>query len=278
MPLHYAVIEGHRSAYIDVGQGPPLMLIHGFGGSMWNWEHQVYALSTRHRVIIMDLLGSGLSDKPALAYTPARMSQFFSAFMNALGVERATLIGNSMGAGLAMAMALDHPDRVARLILIAGFPPDPYQSIASPRYRRFLDHRPPLWLGVIGNRLAGRGVTRAMLEEIIHDHSLITPLVIERSFRNRQISGFLPPLYSLLDHIQDWTTTYGRRLHEITVPTLVLWGTHDRVLPYHVGEELHRLIPQSHLHAIPETGHMPHWEKPARVNRLILEFLKDLMA
>ncbi|RMH37920.1 MAG: alpha/beta fold hydrolase [Nitrospirae bacterium] len=275
MPLQYATVEGHRIAYLDIGQGPPLMLIHGFGGSIWNWEHQVHELATRHRIIVMDLLGSGRSDKPAVAYTPSRMVQFFFSFMNVLGVERATLIGNSMGAGLAMAIALDYPDRVTRLILIAGFPPDPYRSIASKRYRRFLDHRPPLWLGVISNRLAGRGVTRAMLEEIIHDRTLITPLVIERSFHNRRIPGFLPPLYSLVDHIQDWTKTYGQRLHEIAVPTLLLWGSHDRVLPYRVGMDLHRLIPQSRLHAVPEAGHMPQWEKPAFVNRLILEFLEN---
>ena len=99
-----------------------------------------------HRVIIPDLIGSGLSDKPEETYSPEHLVKFFLAFMDKLEIKHATLIGNSMGAGLAMAMALDHPDRVDRLILISGFPSQVEASVASPQYRRFLLHRPPLWL------------------------------------------------------------------------------------------------------------------------------------
>ncbi|MBA3968428.1 MAG: alpha/beta fold hydrolase, partial [Nitrospirales bacterium] len=105
VPYQTTRVNNHRIAYLDVGQGPPLILIHGFGGSMWQWEHQYSVLAHTHRVIILDLLGSGLSDKPEEAYTPKHMVEFFRQFMDTLNIPRATLVGNSMGAGLAMAMA-----------------------------------------------------------------------------------------------------------------------------------------------------------------------------
>jgi pimeloyl-ACP methyl ester carboxylesterase len=90
---------------------------------MWQWENQYSPLAQTHRVLIPDLLGSGLSDKPEAVYSPENLVKFFHDFMDSLEIKQATLIGNSMGAGLAMAMALDYPNHVDQLVLISGFPP-----------------------------------------------------------------------------------------------------------------------------------------------------------
>ncbi len=274
VPIQTIQVKDHRVAYLDVGQGTPVILIHGFGGSMWQWEYQYHPLAQSHRVIIPDLIGSGLSDKPETVYSPEHLVQFFRDFMESLEIEHATLIGNSMGAGLAMAMALDHPESVDRLVLISGFPPQVEASVASPQYRQFLLHRPPLWLATLGNQIAGRGTTERFLKEIVYQPELVSALVVERSFHNRQRGGLLTPLYSLLDHMDTWEERYGQRLGNIAQPTLLLWGDHDRVFPLEVGEQVKTLLPQAEWQVIQESGHLPQWEQPHVVNPLILSFLK----
>jgi pimeloyl-ACP methyl ester carboxylesterase len=197
--------------------------------------------------------------------------------MNSLEIERAILIGNSMGAGLAMAMALDYPDRVERLVLISGFPAQVEDSVASPQYRQFLHYRPPLWLATIGNRLSGRGTTERLLKEIVYQPELISASIIERSFHNRQRGNLLTPLYSLLDNIDTWDEHYGQRLANIPHPTLLLWGDHDRVFPLDIGKQVKKLLPQAEWHIIPEAGHLPQWEQPQVVNSLILSFLEKAL-
>lgn len=273
-PFQKVSVGEHTIAYLDTGDGPPLVLLHGFGGSMWNWEHQYQTLATHYRVIIPDLLGSGLSDKPSIAYTPGRLVEFFVKFLDTLDLQTVTLIGNSMGAGLAMAMGLDFPQRVERLVLISGFPDRVKDNIASEHYRRFLHHRPPLWLAKFGNWVATRGATEHLLKEIVYQPHLITPTVIERSYQNRIRGGFLAPLYSLLDNIDTWETQYGHRLTQLTQPVLLVWGNHDKVFPLAVGEKVRQLLPQAEWHVIPEAGHMPQWEQPTAVNRLIENFLR----
>ncbi len=274
VPYQTTRVNNHRIAYLDVGQGPPLILIHGFGGSMWQWEHQYSVLAHTHRVIILDLLGSGLSDKPEESYTPKHMVEFFRQFMDTLNIPRATLVGNSMGAGLAMAMALDYPERVERLVLISGFPAQVENSIASQYYRGFLNHRPPLWLAKLGNLMAGKRTTEQILKEIIYNSALISPTIIDRSFHNRQRGDFLSPLYSLMDNIKTWEGQYGNRLQKIPHQVLLLWGEHDRVFPLEVGERVKDQVPHVEWHVIPEAGHIAQWEAPAIVNQLILSFLE----
>lgn len=275
MPYHTVSVNHHRIAYAEIGTGPPVILLHGFGGSMWNWEYQHEALSKHYRLLIPDLLGSGLSDKPSGPYAPKDLIDFFRTFMDVMNIPEAVLIGNSMGAGLAMGMALDHPERVDRLVLISGLPPNLRESVASRKYQQFMNHRPPLWLAKLGNWMGGRSTTEKLLQEIIFRQELITPLVIERSFQNRQRGGLIEPLYALLDNIDDWEAQYGSRINQIRQKTLVLWGEHDRVLPPDVGERLTQALPQATWKIVPESGHLPQWEQPEIVNQAIRDFLSQ---
>ncbi len=274
LPIHIVTVQGHRLAYLDEGQGSPVVLLHGFGGSMWQWEYQQADLSARHRLITLDLLGSGLSDKPAIDYRPDRLIDSLQGFLDALGIERASLVGNSMGAGLATAFALAYPERVDRLVLISGLPPGIEAKLASPIMKRAVETRMPVWLIELGNRLFGSNATEKVLAEIVFDHSLLTPAVIERSNRNRIRPGLMRPLMSLRDHLPEWESEFAPRLHTIARPTLIIWGENDGLFPARVGEELHGLIPHSVLHLIPNAGHIPQWEQPRLVNELLLRFLE----
>jgi len=142
VPLRSVLVNGHRIAYVDAGEGIPVILLHGFGGSMWQWEYQ-QRLSDSLRVIIPDVLGSGLSDKPEISYSPDDMMGFLMEFMDALHIRQAVLVGHSMGAGLAVGMALEHPDRVTKLVLISGLPQHVRQKLTNPTIKRALDTPAP---------------------------------------------------------------------------------------------------------------------------------------
>lgn len=251
-----------------------MLLVHGLGGSMWQWEYQQAALAAHHRVVTPDLLGSGLSDKPDLAYTPDEMVAFFLGFMDALGIEKASLAGNSMGAGLVMAVAIAHPERVDRLVLIGGLPRGVREKLTGPLTRRAIETTAPVWLIRLGNWLAGRWVTEEVLKEIVYDHSRITPAVIERSYRNRRRPGLIPPLMAMARNLPRWEEGFALRIGEIRQPTLIIWGAEDAVFPPDVGRELQRLIPGATFALIPRAGHMPQWEQPEAVNPLLITFLK----
>ena len=274
IPIHTALVHGQKIAYLDIGQGEPVVLIHGFGGSMWQWEHQQTTLSKYTRLITLDLVGSGLSDKPDIAYTPDDMLDFFVGFMDAVDLPRATLVGNSMGAGLAIGMALTHPTRVTRLILIDGLPGNVMKKLTSPSIRRALGTSAPSWLVSFGNWLFGGLMIESILKEIVHDPALLTPAVIERSNRNRQQPGLVAPIMTVRDTIPLWESGFAMRLGEITHPTLILWGEEDRVFPIAVGEELQRTIKGSQLVRIPKSGHIPQWEQPAISNEAMVKFLR----
>jgi pimeloyl-ACP methyl ester carboxylesterase len=273
LPVHTVSVHGQRLAYLDQGQGPPVILLHGFGGSMWQWEYQQTVLSARHRVVTLDLLGSGLSDKPVIDYKPDILIAYLRGFMLDLGLEHATLIGNSMGAGLAIAFALTDPEKVERLILISGLPPRVEEALTSPIMKRAVDTRVPVWLAEFGSWLFGSRPTETILKEIVFDHTLLTPAVMERSNRNRRAPGLIRPLMSIRDHLPQWESQFAPRMNTITHSTLILWGEEDRLFPPQIAHDIHMMIPGSTLHLIPKAGHIPQWERPDIVNAFIIGFL-----
>lgn len=274
-PVHAVTVNGTRIAYLDIGSGPPVILIHGFGGSMWQWEYQQAALASHYRVITPDLPGSGLSDKPDIAYTPDEMVAFVRGFMDALGIQKAAFVGNSMGAGLVIGMAVAHPDRVDRLVLISGLPKGVREKLTGPLIRRAVETSAPVWLIRFGNWLAGRWVTEDVLKEIVYDHSRLTPAVIERSVRNRTRPGLIPAAMATARNLPLWEQGFALRIGEISRPTLVIWGAEDEVFPSAVGQELQATIKGASFSLIPKAGHIPQWEQPEAVNSLLITFLKS---
>ena len=274
MSIQTVLVHDQRIAYLDVGIGPPVILIHGFGGSMWQWEQQQHALSQHFRVLTLDLPGAGLSDKPEIDYRPDQMLDFLVGFMDALKFQQATLVGNSMGAGLAIGMTLAHPTRVAKLVLIDGLPQHVMEKLTSPSVRRALETSAPSWLVSFGNMLFGGLMIESVLREIVYDPALLTPAVIERSNRNRQRPGLIKPIMTVRENLPLWESGFATRVGEITHPTLVIWGEEDRVFPIAVGEELHQTIKGSRFIRIPKAGHIPQWERPDLVNQELITFIR----
>jgi len=271
-PLQFVSVNQHRTAYIRHGQGPPLVLLHGYAGAMWNWEHQIEPLGRHFTLFIPDVLGHGLTDKPHLAYTSAVYLEWLRGFLDAVGIERTHIAGNSMGAGLALGLALTYPARTDRLILISGFPAQALTRIRG-SYLELIYRLGSGWLFALGYRCLGRRAFRQFLGNVICDPARITPAVVERCYRLRKDHGQAWPLWSSLRHLNEWEAHFAPRLKDITAPVLILWGRDDRFLPVAIGHELHRMIPHARFTVIPQAGHLPMWEQPADVNRLIIEFL-----
>jgi pimeloyl-ACP methyl ester carboxylesterase len=274
IPIKTVFVHDQQIAYLDVGSGPTVILIHGFGGSMWQWEHQQRALSQHFRTVTLDLPGSGLSDKPDIDYLPNQMLDFCIGFMDALQIPHAVLIGNSMGAGLAIGMALTHPTRVDKLVLIGGLPSHVMAKLTSRSFRQALETRAPWWVISLGNWLFGGMVTESVLKELVHDHSLLTPAVLERSNRNRRRPGIIKPLMAVRNALPSWETDFAPRLASIRHPTMIIWGEYDRLFPIAVGEELHHRIRGSTFVRIPDAGHMPQWERSNLVNRSLITYIQ----
>jgi pimeloyl-ACP methyl ester carboxylesterase len=267
-------INGHTIFYTVKGEGNPLLLIHGYGAGMWVWEKQIEALSQFYRVYALDLIGHGFSDRPKIPYSPETYIHFLRDFMEGVGIEKATLIGNSMGGGIAWAMAVLFPERVDRLILINGVPPDVLNSVKNESFRTLvaIKNIPLLPYLVIAGR--NRNSIRWILLECVSDIKLITPEILNRQYQLSKIKGTTWVLYSTFKHAEEALTLMDK-FPLISHPTLLIWGERDIIFPLHVGEALQQAIAGSTFKRIEESGHIPMWETPDEVNPAILDFLKE---
>jgi pimeloyl-ACP methyl ester carboxylesterase len=271
---HTLSINGHTIFYAVKGEGIPLLLIHGFGAGMWVWEKQIDILSQFYRLYLLDLIGHGFSDRPRISYTSEAYLQFLKDFMDGVGVEKATLIGNSMGGGLAWAGAIAFPERVHKLILINTIPPDVLTQVKNESFRTLaaIKDIPFLPYLVIASR--SRHSIKRVLHECVSDESLLTQEVIDRQYQLSRIRESPWVLYSTLKNAKE-ALTFKDVLSSISHPTLLIWGEKDRIFPPPVGEGLHRAIPGSEFRLIKGSGHIPMWETPDEVNQIILSFLKE---
>ena len=192
--------------------------------------------------------------------------------MHSVGIQKADFVGNSMGCGLIMALAVTRPEKLRRIVLISGFPAQVLDQARGVHLKRFKR----LGLGFVfglAYQLLGRRAYGKLLRGIVFAGEQLTPDVVERAYRLRKDHGMAWPLWSSLCQVDQWEHQFVPRLNEIAAPTLILWGENDRFFPRSVGEILHRSMPASRLVLIPHAGHLPMWEQPDLVNSLILEFL-----
>ena len=274
LPTQTIQIKGNTIFYTVKGEGKPLVLIHSYGAGMWVWEKQIEALSQFFRVYVLDVIGHGFSDRPKIPYTPEAYVHFLKDFMDRVGLERATLIGNSMGGGMSWAMAIFYPERVDRLILIDCVPPDILQQVRNDSFRTLVAIKgiPLLPHLVIAGR--SRSSIRWILLECVSDIKLITPEVLNRQYQLSKIKGTTWVLYSTFKHAEE-VLMLKDRFSLIHHPTLFIWGEKDLIFPPRVGKTLHQAITGSKFWVIEKSGHIPMWETPDEVNQAILDFLQE---
>jgi pimeloyl-ACP methyl ester carboxylesterase len=272
--LQTVKVRNYRLSYTVKGEGEALILIHGYGAGMWIWEKQIDVLSQFYRVYLLDLIGHGFSDRPRIDYSPETYIHCLKDFMEGVGIGRATLIGNSMGGGVAWAVAGHYPERVERLVLIDCVTPDVLNQVRNLSFRALaaIINVPVL------SRLVFWGVSKRSVGRVLHDCFFdlghVTPQLVERQYQISNIEGTSWVLYSTFKHAKE-ALRLEKCLSRIYHPTLLLWGEEDRIFTPAVGESLQKKIPGSRLRIIKKTGHIPMWESPGEVNQVILNFLKE---
>ena len=272
-PSDFVEVDGQIVHYRD--QGPsgdplPLVLIHGTGASLHTWEGWAAGLTPTRRVISFDLPGFGLTGPNAEGdYSDARYVSFVRNLLARLGVGRAVVAGNSLGGEIAWQLALADPGRVAGLVLVdaAGFDFVPESMPLGFRIARIPVLREPMrWL------LPRRAIEDSVLD-VYGDPSHVTAALVDRYYELTLREGNRVALMQRMDQLAPGPVA---RLAEIKVPTLILWGGKDRLIPPRWGEAFNQAIPGSRLVVFPKLGHVPQEEDPAATLAALRDWLPQI--
>jgi 4,5:9,10-diseco-3-hydroxy-5,9,17-trioxoandrosta-1(10),2-diene-4-oate hydrolase len=253
--------------------GIPVLLLHGLGDSAEIWKQNFEALAAGHRVFAPDLPGFGYTDKPDTEYTPELFIRFIKEFLSALGIGRCHLVGHSLGGGLALKYTLTHPDQVEKLVLVssAGLGSEttwPLRLSTLPFLGPWVLH-------------PARRVLSVFFKRLVYDPAVITDDFVELRYRlllprknRRALLKVLRSLLTLRGVRPGILNPVLENLGSIRVPTMIIWGTHDRILPLRHAHRAKAGIPGAVLHVFDKCGHMPNYEYHGKFNGLVTAFLK----
>lgn len=267
-------IHGHDVRYFRAGEGPALLLVHGMAGSAATWKSVLPRLARDYTVIAPDLLGHGKSDKPRTDYSLGAFAAGLRDLLVAQGIERATVVGHSLGGGIAMQMAYQHPERVERLVLVGsgglGREVSPVLRLLTLPGAEYL--MPLLFTSYsreIGNRISmmlRRGGLRApAVEETWRAYVSLT--------QSENRAAFVKTLRSVIDISGQSVSAHDRLYLASHMPTLIMWGERDQIIPVDHAYDAQEAMPGSRLEIFPESGHFLHSEEPDRFIRVLREFL-----
>jgi pimeloyl-ACP methyl ester carboxylesterase len=253
-PEKTAVVYGQNIRYIEAGQGPTVILLHGLGSVKEIWAANIGPLSAKYHVYALDQIGFGHSDKPLLEYKITTFVDFLHGFMQSQNLSKATLVGNSLGGWIAIDFATRHPEMVDKLVLVdsAGLP-----------------FGKPLTMDLNPASLADM---RTLLDSVFYDKKMVTEEFVLQAFTNhvRNNDGFT---------IQRTLAGFAQnqfedaKLSSIHAATMVAWGREDELIPFSSGEKLRDGIPGAKLVVFEKCGHVPQLEKPAEFNQALTDFL-----
>jgi pimeloyl-ACP methyl ester carboxylesterase len=281
-------VDGTPMNYVDVtargtpegsdpasrGDEEPVVLVHGLGGQWQNWLENIPRLALDRRVVAMDLPGFGLTPEPDddEGITIPRYGRCVNALCDKLGLEKIDLVGNSMGGYVAAEVAIQFPERVARLVLVSAAGISSAETLQAPI----------LTFGRVATalatnsaarhrRLAARPITRHVSLALVarHPRLLKADLAYEGFFKGAGKPGFDAALRASLDY------DFRDRLPEVKVPTLIVWGEKDSIIPVRDADEFERLIEDSRKVVMRDTGHIPMAERPNAFNDVLVEFLAE---
>ncbi len=253
-PEKTAVVYGENIRYIEAGQGPTAILLHGLGSVKEIWSANIGALSAKYHVYAPDQIGFGHSDKPLLEYKITTFVDFLHAFMQSQNLSKATLVGNSLGGWIAIDFAARHPEMVDKLILVdsAGLPWGKAPAV---------DLNP-----------ASLADMRTLIDSIFYDKKMVTEQFVLQAFTNHVRNNDGYTIQRTLAGLAQ-NQFEDAKLSSIHAPTLVVWGREDELIPVSSGEKLRDGIPQAKLVVFEQCGHIPQLEKPAEFNQALIDFL-----
>ena len=260
-----ATVFSYKIHYLEAGRGAPVILLHGSGGDGARWMPTIQGLAPNFRVIAPDQIGWGASDKPMTIYHGGVFAEFLARFMKEIGVPKAALIGQSMGAGVALQMAVKYPQMVERMVLVNGggftSPNDPSRASAPDWHAR---------------QIANAGTlaeSREYLEKMYYDHSLISDELVEQNLILGLHSAYTAESVQTAN-ARGLGLLTEEEVRSIKLPTLLVWGANDKLSPPANADKLNAAISGSRNVLIDKAGHYPFIEHPDQFNAAVREFLK----
>ena len=255
------LVFGQKIHYVEAGTGPTVILLHGLGGSTQVWQFNIGALAEKYHVVVPDQIGFGKSDKPLVNYRIRTYVDFLDQFCKQLKIERATLIGNSMGGWVAAMFAASFPDRVDKLVLVdaAGYAPP-----------KDLDTR--IFFGL--NPTTREGM-KVLVEKVFYNKAFQTDAAIDMAIAARLAAGDGYTINSITESIIRGEDFLDDVVKTIKRPTLLIWGRQDGLVPLAEGERFNKDIAGSKMIVIDQCGHVPNLEKPGEFNAAVLKFLGE---
>jgi pimeloyl-ACP methyl ester carboxylesterase len=276
MQMKTATVHGRPVTYAEAGEGPVLLLIHGIAGDCDNWSEVIEPLARHHTVIAPDLPGHGASAPGGGDYSIGAMAASLRDLLVALGHDRATLVGHSLGGGVAMQLAYQFPEMTERLVLVSsgGLGPEVspvLRAAALPGADIFITITAAIGErvgGPIGRALAAIGLRpNADVAEVLRGYGSLTD--------PERRAAFLATLHSVIGTRGQRVDATDRLYLAELLPVLIVWGARDSIIPAHHGEDAHRQIPGSRLEVFEDVGHLPQLETPGRFITVLERFLRE---
>lgn len=275
--LQYVTIHGHRRAFVRRGSGPALLLLHGLGCDHTTWDPVVEALARRYTVITPDLLGHGASDKPRADYSIGGYANGMRDLLGVLGIPRATVVGHSLGGGVAMQFAYQYPELTERLVLVApgGFGPEVTPAIRAVTTPGF--HQAMGVLTLPGVRhVWGTGMRALARTDIAAPWDLDEVANIYESFRDvRKRAAIRHVVRAVVDWKGQVITITDRAYLTADMPICIVWGEEDHVIPVQHVENAREVAPTARIEVLPKSGHFPHKSHPDRFVKVVNDFIKE---
>lgn len=256
------VVFGQKIKYVEAGSGPVVILLHGLGGNSTNWAFNTPALAQKFRVVVPDQIGFGQSDKPLINYRIGTYVDFLDKFLAELKVERATLVGNSMGGWVAALYALKYPGKVERLVLVdsAGFAPAKEFDLNA----------------LAGLNPSTRDEMKRLANLVFFNPLFKSDAAIDVLLAQRLSAGDGYTIQRLVESIYRGDDMLDGKLSAIKQPVLLVWGREDGLTPLaREGERFKRELPSAQLLVFEQCGHVPQVEKAAEFNAAVLKFLSQ---
>ncbi len=270
-------LHGRRVVYRVAGSGPPVVLIHGMLNSSSHWRSVALSLAHDHTVIAPDLIGHGDSAAPRGDYSLGAHASSIRDLLAAMGIDRATIVGHSLGGGVAMQFFYQFPQRTERLVLISsgglGHEVSPMlRTAALPGVSALLSLT--IHQGLTGAlRSMGHRLSRREVRLGVYMQAIARALRPLENSEARQ--AFLQTLRAVIDvHGQRVSATDRLYLLE-RMPTMIVWGERDNTIPLQHGRKAHEAIPHSHFKTLPRAAHFPHLEDPEGLSQALREFIED---
>lgn len=255
------LVFGQKIQYVEAGSGPTVILLHGLGGSSQVWNFNIGPLAEKFHVVVPDQIGFGKSDKPLVNYRIRTYVDFLDQFCKQLKIERATLVGNSMGGWIAAMFTASFPDRVDKLVLVdaGGYtPPKDFDM------RTLFSLNPTT-----------RAEMKVLLGKVFYNKAFQSDAAIDQSMTVRLAAGDGYTIKSITESIIRGEDFLDDVVKTIKRPTLIVWGRQDGLVPLADGEHFNKDIAGSKMIVLDQCGHVPNVEKPGEFNAAVLKFLTE---